>query len=167
MDGLGLPAGDLGHPLGRAAGGGAQRHLAAGLLQQVDDGVDGGGFAGAGAAGEDEDFVLQRLQDGLLLQAGVADLAGLLQLGQQLLGGGFYLQRLVRAQHEENPLGDVALVLPVFGQVAVGAAVDLHLHQLAAAQQRLQLLFHHDFALAQQLLGGGQQLVQRQAGVAV
>ena len=53
MDGLGLPARQLAHALGCPPGGGRQHDVQPHFLEQGHNAPDGGGFAGAGAAGED------------------------------------------------------------------------------------------------------------------
>ena len=61
MDGLGLAAGQLGDPLGRPAGGGRDGHRFPHPLQQGDNRPQGGGFSGAGTAGENQRSLFNRL----------------------------------------------------------------------------------------------------------
>ena len=77
---LGFLAGHLTHPLGCPSGRRTQCNLASALLQQLDDGVDGGGFSGARASGQDEDLVAHRLLDRFFLQGGVVDAVLLFEL---------------------------------------------------------------------------------------
>ncbi len=61
-------AGQLGQPLGRPAGGGAEGHPVGLVLVQGEDGVDRGGLAGAGAAGQHHHVAGEGHLDGLALQ---------------------------------------------------------------------------------------------------
>ena len=68
VDGGGLAARQLAQALGGPARGGAEGHPLGLIFQKLQDGVDGGGLAGAGAAGEDKAVLGHGLADGFPLQ---------------------------------------------------------------------------------------------------
>ena len=67
VDGGSPMAGEFFQPFGGPAGGGAERHPFALMLQQRNDGIDGGGFAGARPAGEHHHPAGHRHPDGFPL----------------------------------------------------------------------------------------------------
>ena len=71
VDGAGLATGQLAEPFGGAAGGGAQGYSLGLIFQQLQNGVDRGGLASAGAAGEHKAVLCHSLADGFPLQGGV------------------------------------------------------------------------------------------------
>ena len=71
VDGRGLAAGQFTQPFGRTARGSTKRHPVCLMFQQLQDGVDRGGLAGAGAAGEHKAVLGHSLADGFPLQGGV------------------------------------------------------------------------------------------------
>jgi len=71
VDGAGLATGQLAEPFGGAAGGGAQGYPLGLIFQQLQNSVDGGSLAGAGAAGEHKAVLGHGLADGFPLQGGV------------------------------------------------------------------------------------------------
>ena len=165
MDGLGLLPGELAHALGRPAGGRRQEHLLPRLLQQVDDGVEGGGLAGAGPAGEQQHALLHGRPDGLLLLVRVADAPLLLNLPDlhvrpaQRAGG--------HAEHGLHPGGDVRLAQVLLLQEEKGLSPDLLPPQGQVLAQLVDGVLHQ---LLLHLKGGGRrrpELVLGQAGVAV
>ena len=71
VDGAGLAAGQLAEPLGSASGGGTKGYPLGLIFQQLQNGVDGGGLAGAGAAGEHKAVLRHSLADGFPLQRSI------------------------------------------------------------------------------------------------
>ena len=71
VDGAGLATGQLAEPFGGAAGGGAQGYPLGLIFQQLQNGVDRGGLASAGAAGEHKAVLCHSLADGFPLQGGI------------------------------------------------------------------------------------------------
>ena len=67
VDGPGLIACGLGHPLGRPACGGCQKDLHILLFKIPDDRVDGGGLSGSRPSGDNKEPVVHRFDDRLLL----------------------------------------------------------------------------------------------------
>ena len=125
VDGAGLAAGQLAQALGRAAGGRAQGHPLGLIFQQLQNGVDGGGLAGAGAAGEHKAVLGHGLADGFLLQGRVGKALGQLQnlnVLVQSVGRVFAALR----QHRQ-PVGDVLLRRQQVRQVDIRHPVE-HFH---------------------------------------
>ena len=71
VDGAGLAAGQFAETLGGTAGGRAQGYPLGLIFQQLQNGVDRGGLARAGAAGEHKAVLSHSLADGFPLQGGV------------------------------------------------------------------------------------------------
>ena len=71
VDGAGLAASQLAEPLGSASGGGTKGYPLGLIFQQLQNGVDGGGLAGAGAAGEHKAVLRHSLADGFPLQRSI------------------------------------------------------------------------------------------------
>ncbi|MPN40422.1 hypothetical protein SDC9_187959 [bioreactor metagenome] len=93
MDGLGLqPAAKLTHPFGRPAGGRRQHHVQPHSLEQGHNAPDGGGLAGAGAAGQNQNSGPGRQRHGLTLLVGVGDALRLFYLRDDLV----HLPTLIR-----------------------------------------------------------------------
>ena len=85
VDGLGLEAGRLGHALGGAAGGGAEKQLRALCRENPQDRLDDRGLADTRPAGDDEHFGNQRQADRGLLALGKLQTAALLDPRQGLV----------------------------------------------------------------------------------
>ena len=165
VDGGGLPAGQLAQPLGRAARGGAEGHPLGLMFQQLQDGVHGGGLAGAGAAGEDEAILGHRLADGLFLQRCIGKALGQLQDLDVLVQVADGL--LLPLGQQGQPVGDVLFGGQQVGQVDVGCALkhpDAEFVRFDALVQCFGQLFRR---LVDEIGGRFQQLRTGQAGVAV
>ena len=85
VDGIGLPAGQLGHALRGAAGRRGEKAVDLHIVIEAEDRADDGGFAGAGAAGDGKQPPLAGQTDGLLLLRGVAHAGLAFQLGDTLV----------------------------------------------------------------------------------
>ena len=135
------------------------------MLEQLDNGIDGGGLSGAGASSQDKQVMADCLLDGILLQIGILDAVVLLQ-GIDAVAG---IPDGVCAnhQHDADSGGKVVLGFPIFRKVAIGATVDRGADDLLAANQHLQRLFDHNLVLTEQPGAGRQELVLRQTGVSV
>lgn len=75
------------------------------MFQQLQDGIHGGGLAGAGAAGEDEAVLGHRLADGLFLQRCIGKALGQLQYLDVLVQVADGL--LLPLGQQGQPVGDV------------------------------------------------------------
>ena len=165
VDGGGLAARQLAQTLGRAARGGAEGHPLGLIFQQLQNGVDGGGLARAGAARQHEAIFGHGLADGFLLQGRIGKPLRQFQhlnVFLQIAGGVFPPPR----QHGKA-VGDVLFRRQQIGQINVRHAVkELHpqLFRLQAAVQRRRQLFGR---LMDEVGGRVQQLRPRQAGMAV
>ena len=91
VDRGGLPAGQLGHALGGPAGRRCEQRTDAELVKEGEDRADGGRFTGAGAAGDNEDLVVQCHLQRAPLHGGVADLLLLFESCDQALRVRFLL----------------------------------------------------------------------------
>ena len=165
VDGGGLPAGQLAQPLGRTARGSAESHPLGLMFQQLQDGVHGGGLAGAGATGEDEAVLGHRLADGLFLQRCIGKALGQLQYLDVLVQVADGL--LLPLGQQGQPVGDVLFGGQQVGQVDVGCALkhpDAEFVRFDALVQCFGQLFRR---LVDEMGGRFQQLRTGQAGVAV
>ena len=164
MQGLGLPLAQLAHPLGGAACGGAQQYLHAVFLQQVDESQQGGGFAGAGAAGDQADAGGKGHGNGLLLQRSVFHVAF---FGLPIHGLFQVTGRTQRQLPQTVKLFGYKALLPVDVAEVPDIVSGHHIPaDFSAMLQLLQLLCHPRFGHADEGGGNGQQLVLRQKGVA-
>ena len=165
MDGGGFPARQLAQTLGGAACGSTEGYPFGLVLEQLQDGVDRGGLAGAGATGEDKAVLGHGLTDGFLLERRVSKALRQFQ----------YLDVLVEAvgrllptlgQHGQT-VGDVLLCGQQIRQINIRCAVE-HPHRqfpgLDAAVQRRRQLFG---GLVDEVRCRFQQLRPGQTGVAV
>ena len=71
VDGAGFAASQFAETLGGTAGGGTQGYPLGLIFQQLQNGVDGGSLAGAGAAGKHKAVLGHGLADGFPLQGSV------------------------------------------------------------------------------------------------
>ena len=165
MDGAGLATGQLAEPFGGAAGGGAQGYPLGLIFQQLQNGVDRGGLASAGAAGEHKAVLCHSLADGFPLQGGVGkalcqlqDLDVFIQLPHGILAA--LCQQI-------QPVGNVLLRSQQIRQVNIRYRIE-HFHaqffRLDAMIQCTGQLFRR---LMDEVGGSGQQLCPGQTGVAV
>ena len=165
VDGGGFPARQLAQTLGGAACGSTEGYPFGLVLQQLQDGVDRGGLAGAGAAGEDKAVLGHGLADGFLLERRIGkalrqfqDLDVLVEVSGRLLSA--------PGQHGQT-VGDVLLCNQQIRQINIRCAVE-HPHRqfpgLDAAVQRRRQLFG---GLVDEVRRRFQQLRPGQTGVAV
>ena len=162
---LGLHARQLAHALRRTARGGRQHDVQPHFLKQGHDAPDGGGLAGAGTAGQQDDANLRRQLYRLPLQGGVGNALFLLDFRHgpvckpALIG--------VHFQQCQQPGAGGGLRLPQPPQVHrlhIGDPLD---HHGVMLRQGVQGRFHLLDPAAQQLAGGGKQLILRQKHMAV
>ena len=85
MDGVGLPAGELGHALGGAAGRRGEKAVELHIVVQAQYGLNDRRFTGAGPAGDGEQPPLAGEADGLLLLRGIAHAGLTFQLRDTLV----------------------------------------------------------------------------------
>ena len=165
MDCLGLHARQLAHALRRTARGGRQHDVQTYFLKQGHDAPDGGGLAGAGAAGQQDDANFRRQLHRLPLQGSVGNPLFLLNFRHgpvckpALVG--------VHFQQCQQPGAGGGLRLPQPPQVHrlhIGDPLD---HHGVMLRQGVQCYFHLLDPAAQQLAGGDKQLVLRQKHMAV
>ena len=165
VDGAGLTAGQLTQPFSRAAGGRTQGHPFRLIFQQLQNGVDGGGLAGAGAAGEHKAVLGHGFADGFLLQGRIGKALRQFQnlnVFIQPVGG-----ILAPFCQHGKPGGNVLLGFQQVGQINIRCAVkQLHPQFFGADAlvQRSSQLFRR---LMDKIGCRFQQLGARQAGVAV
>ena len=136
VDGGGLAAGQLAQPLGCPPGGGAEGHPLGLTLQNLEDCIDGGGLAGAGAAGQNQTVLGDRPADGLLLFGGIGKALGQFQhldLLFHLVGSLFF-----PPDQSGQPGRDGLLGGQEFGQVDIISPVPTAGGQLPAVQAALQ-----------------------------
>ena len=165
VDRLSLHARQLAHALRRTARGGRQHDVQPHFLKQGHDAPDGGGLAGAGAAGQQDDANLRRQLHRLPLQGRVGNALFLLDFRHgpvceaALIG--------VHFQQCQQAGAGGGLCLPQPPQVHrlhIGDPLDHHGMML---RQGVQGRFHLLDPAAQQLAGGGKQLILRQKHMAV
>ena len=165
VDRLSLHARQLAHALRRTARGGRQHDVQPHFLKQGHDAPDGGGLAGAGTAGQQDDANLRRQLYRLPLQGGVGNALFLLDFRHgpvckpALVG--------VHFQQCQQPGAGGGLRLPQPPQVHrlhIGDPLD---HHGVMLRQGVQGRFHLLDPAAQQLAGGGKQLILRQKHMAV
>ena len=165
VDGAGLASGQFAQALSCAARGGAQSHPLCLIFQQLQDGVDRSGLAGAGAAGEHKAVLSHGLADGFLLQRCIGKALRQFQdlnVFIQPTGGVF----APFCQHGK-PGSNVLLGFQQVGQINIRCAVkQLHPQFFGADAlvQRSSQLFRR---LMDKIGCRFQQLGARQAGVAV
>ena len=165
VDGAGLSAGQLTQPFSRAAGGRTQGHPFRLIFQQLQNGVDGGGLAGAGAAGEHKAVLGHGFADSFLLQGRIGKALRQFQnlnVFIQPVGG-----ILAPFCQHGKPGGNVLLGFQQVGQINIRCTVkQLHPQFFGADAlvQRSSQLFRR---LMDKIGCRFQQLGARQAGVAV
>ena len=166
VDGLGFAPAGLGHALGGATRGRGQQYLGARFGKDLDDGVDDGGLAGAGAAGKHHDLGAGGGAHGLQLLRRKGD--G--QLGQHL--GDDRLRVLEvhgfrRTQHPLQIVGDLGFVMMVAGKEHAEFAVHFLDDDALLDFEGAQGVFHEVGADVQLVRGVGDQRIVRHVDVAV
>ena len=141
MDGLGFYACGLRHPLGRPARGRCQNHIQVFLLQDADDGIDGGGFPGAGAAGDDEDTVGHGFRHGHALLQGQGH-ASFLFYPANLFCDSFHIRRVILRRQFQQPLRHGHFRIKIIIQINTIHAIQLFLPNLAVHLQFPDGIFH-------------------------
>ena len=165
VDRLGLHARQLAHPLRRPARGGRQHDVQPHFLEQGHNAPDGGGLAGAGAAGQEDDAGLRRQLHRLPLQGGVGDALLLLDLRHGPVRVPALVRVHVQQHHQPGAGGGLRLPQPPqIHRLHIGNPLD---HHSMALRQGVQGRFHLLHPTAQQLAGGVQQLVLGQEHMAV
>ena len=165
VDGLGVTAAQLAHPLGGPSGGGQQQHVQPHPLKQGHDAPHRGGLAGARPAGQQQHALFRRQRHRPALLRRVGDpLPGLNVVDNPVhvlaavpfvtAGGG-------------QPLGHIDLRLVHPPQVAALHVGDRSAHHRAALRKLVQRLFRRLLVDADQLHGGGDQLRPGQEHMAV
>ena len=165
VDGGGLAAGQLAQPLGGPAGGGAEGHPLGLRLEDAEDGLDGGGLAGAGAAGQHQTVLGHRLTDGLPLLGRIGEALGQFQHLEVLFQPADAL--LFPPHQGRQPVGDGLFGLEQVGQVDVLGPVPAVGGQPPLVQAASQGVGQLVGRLVDEGRGGGHQTLPRQAGVAV
>ena len=165
VDGLGLPARHLPQPLGCSPRGGQQQHVKAHPLIQRDDAPQGGGLAGAGAAGEQQHAAVRRQRHRLTLQGRVAHALLTLDVGDGLIHPHQPLHR--RLHHGQQALGHEGLRLIQAGQVAACHVGDGLFHHGIALNELVQRQLHRVRLHADELRCRQHQLLPRQEHMAV
>ena len=165
MDGLGLPGAQLAHALGCPARGGQQQHRQAHALQQGHNAPGGGGLAGAGAAGQQQHPGPGRQRHGLTLVRGIGNALLAFHLGDDLVHIFPGLPR--RIPQGQKPPGHPGLRLIQAQQIAGLDIGHLLLNDDAPGQQTVQGRLQGVGVRADELGGGGQQLVPGQEHMAV
>ena len=165
VDGLGLLARQFRQALGRTPRGRTESHPLPGMLQKREDGVHGGGLAGARPAGEHHDPAAHGRADGRALFFRVGKALGAFQNGDAPVHAGGRGRRM--AAEFPQPGGDVSLGTEKVRQkneLALRPGASAH---FAIIQQAVQFAVHR-VRLDRQAFGGGpHQPFTRQAGVAV
>ncbi len=115
VDRGGVPPGQLRQALGRTPGRGGQQRFDMELIKQGQNPCKRGGFAGTGAAREDQDTLARSAQNGLPLQLCIRNALCKLDLADERVRL-FELLRL-DCGHAEQPLGEVLLGLVVLRQI--------------------------------------------------
>ena len=163
---VGLHTAQLTQPLGRPAGGGGQGGVQPHVVEEGQHPPEGGGLAGARAAGKQHDLGPGRQLHGGALLGGVGDALVTLDPVENAV-------KVLRRQqlfpaHLGQPLGHKALRLVQVEEVDRLLPRRLLLDDLTPLQQSLQPVPQGVQVLqAQQLGGGGKQLPPGQKGVAV
>ena len=116
VDRGGFPASAFTEPLGSPPRRRSQQRGQLHLVKQRQNAGHGGGFAGAGTAGDDHDPLLRRRPDGLQLILGIFDVRLLLDFPEHPLQAGGRLRRI--AGHIQNPLADCSLRLVQLRNIA-------------------------------------------------
>ena len=165
VDGGSLPARQLAQPLGCAARGGTEGHPLRLMLQQLQDGVDGGGLAGAGAAGQYKAVLGHSLADGFLLERRIGEALRQLQdlnVPVKVADG-----VLAPPGQQSQPVGNILFRRQQVWQINIRCAVkhpNAEFLGLKAAVQRGRQLFRR---LVDEIGRRIQQLCAGQTGVAV
>ena len=115
VDRGGVPACQLREPLGGPARGGGQEGFEAHLLKEVQNALQGGGLAGAGATGDEQQLFRGRGADGLPLLGGVFDVLVVLHPGHG--PGQVGRQTHPTPRHLGKAAGQIAFGPAVFGQI--------------------------------------------------
>ena len=165
MDGLGLPGAQLAHALGRPARGGQQQNCQAHALQQGDDAPGGGGFAGAGAAGQQQHPAPGRQLHRPALLGRIGDALAGLHLGDDFVH--IFPGLPGRVPQGQQPPGHLCLRLIQALEIAGLHPRHLLLNDDAPGQQTVQGRLQGVGVRADELGGGGQQLVPGQEHMAV
>ena len=165
MDGLGLPARHLRQALGGTARGGQQGHIQAHAVKERHDATDGGGLAGAGAAGEQHHAPLRRQGHGLALGGGIGDARLALQLVDDPLRAAEGVGTVVG--HGQQPLGHRRLRLVEGPKIAARHLAYGALADSVAVQHTVQRRLHRVAVHVHQCGGGGKQLLPGQEHVTV
>ena len=165
VDGFRLLARHLRHAFRRPTGGRRKQHLFALLLQNGNDGVEGRRFSGAGAAGQNQHALLERLPHRLLLPLGILNAKTLLHRRDMSIDIPQRLRRITK-QHQQ-PTRAIRFGLVIARQKdkfppaeQLGDQYVLFLQFFEDGEKHLRLHSKH-------ARGGGDQLVLRQAGMAV
>ena len=166
MQGLGLEAGGLAHPLGGPAGGCGKGDALRSGPQDLEDGVDQRGLADAGAAGDHQDLGAQ-CQPHRFPLAGSQDQAGSLLDPRDGPVGIDRGPGLASAAQPEQPLGDALLGAVEPGQEQAGAALGRVADDGTIGQLQRDRCIHHRDGDLQQRGGALAQLVRRQAAMAL
>ena len=128
MYGLGLQPARLGHSLGGAARWRGKEHACLGLQKNLDDGVQDGGLARAGTAGEHHDLGGCRGIHGLLLLFCQRHGHGVYDLSHELLrlGNAHGLRRVQEPLHVEGYFGLVNIVARKVHALVISKILDDH-----------------------------------------
>ena len=165
MDGLGLAAAQLAHPLGGAACGRQQHGIQPHPVKQGHDAPHGGGLAGAGAAGQQQHALFRRQRHGAALLRRVGDALLLFDIADDPVH--IPAKVPVVAAGGGQTLGHIDLRLVHPPQIAALHVGDGLTHHGEALTQVVQRLLHRFLAYADQLHGGGDQLGPGQEHMAV
>ena len=165
VDGAGLAAGQLAEPLGGASGGRAQGYPLGLIFQQLQNSVDSGGLAGAGAAGEHKAVFCHGLADGFPLQGGVGKAL------RQLQDLDVFIQipgRVLAALCQQiQPVGNVLLRCQQIWQVDIGHGIEHFYTQFFRFDAVIQCTGQLFRRLVDKVGGSRQQLRPGQTGVSV
>ena len=165
VDGAGLASGQFAQALSCAARGGAQSHPLCLIFQQLQDGVDRSGLAGAGTAGEHKAVLGHGLADGFLLQRCIGKALRQFQdlnVFIQPTGGVF----APFCQHGK-PGSNVLLGFQQVGQIDIRCAIEQFHPQLFGSDAFIQCCGQLFRRLMDEARRRFQQLGARQAGMAV
>lgn len=166
VHGGGVVTGAGGEALGGASGGGGEDGFDVFRREDGEDAVDDGGFADAGAAGDDEDALGEGGADGVLLAGGELDFGG---LGAPLKGGVDVDGGIAGGAAEEvlEVFGDADLALQGGGEVDEVAFFDGVADEGVVGEELVELGLEFGWGDGEEFFGVADEEVAREAVVAV
>ena len=165
VDGIGLPAGELGHALGGAPGRRGEKAVELHIVIEAQYGLNDRRFAGAGAAGHGKQPPLTGEADGLLLLRGIAHAGFPLQFRDTLVH--IFLRRDSVLRHGAERCGGIGLGLIQPPEIhRVHACHDL-LHDLALVGENVEAFLGGLSLHADELRRGSNELFPREEAMAV